>query len=142
MTKSKGNGTAQGANIAEAADKAQGAQNVAENLAAENAAPVTPEVKARGRKAARFLTFPKFAAEIRKGGIPDGVEYVPPQMEGNKVMAWGYFRATNPVMGLDENQNLTLTELYTEGRSNKPNSKVIATIPAEEVLALLNSRKK
>jgi hypothetical protein len=56
-------------------------------------------------------------------------------------VAWGFFRAINPVISLADNGDLTLTELYTEGRSNKPVQRVLSTIPAEEVYAWLNSRK-
>ncbi len=142
--KSKGNGTVQGANVAQAADTANGAANVAHNLAAENAAPVAPvieEPKTRGRKASNRLTFAKFSAGIKAGGIPDGVEYVPQQVEGARVVAWAGYRAIDPVLNLDENGNLSLVQLFTVGRAMKPSFKAIGTIPAAELLVMLNSRK-
>lgn len=139
--KSKGNGTVAGAVAAEAADIAQGKAQLAANLAAEVAEPVV-EQKHRGRKAGTVLTFAKFAAIIRDGGIPDGVSYVAPKQEGSRVIEWGHFEADNPVLDLDPDGNLTLTRLFTAGRSNKPMAEVISTIPAAEVLALLNSRAK
>jgi hypothetical protein len=143
--KSKGNGTVEGANAAEAADKAQGRANLAANLAAEVAAEVAPiaaeEPKTRGRKPSNRLTFAKFAAGIKAGGIPDGVKYVPQRQEGGKVIAWAGYESEEPVMQLDENGNLSLTRLFTQGRAMKPTFEVIGTIPASELLTMLNSRK-
>lgn len=123
----------------EMADKAEGAANIAANN--EAVAVVAEEPKTRGRKPSDRLTFAKFKASIDSGNIPDGVRYIPQEVEGARVVKWDGYEAIDPVLNLDEHGNLTLTRLFTDrtSRSRKPTFEVLKTVTAAEVLAFVNS---
>jgi len=124
--------------IFDAAAKAQGMAHVAELNAAVDAAP---EAVKRGRKPSNKLTFAKFVAAVKSGEMLPGMIVTEEKREGNRIISFAGVKAENPVIGLDEEGNLTLSELTTDNSTWKrtPIEKVVKTVSAAEVMALLNS---
>lgn len=125
--------------VFEDAAVAAGMAKVAENNSAVNAVE-TPAAAKRGRKPSNRLTFPKFAAAVKSGEMLPGMITTEEKREGSRVVAFAGVRAENPVISLDEEGNLTLSELTTDNATWKrtPIEKVIRTISAVDVMALFN----